>query len=383
MQRQGLPHSVDRPLIGEEIVIATSRPELHAGDRSVIVVGAGAAGLTAASLLVRAGVNVVVVEADASHGGRLRQVRDVVDFPLPLGAEWLHTDPGVLADIAGQPVDIDVVGYGPGDTEGFFDGALTIAPVEDTDRKFVGSSWLDLFDRYVLPHVADRVRYDTRITRIEDTGEGVVVTDERGTVYSADAVIVTVPVTVLRDRTITFVPDLSESKWAAIDRVDVWGGCKAFIGFDTRFYPTFVTFPDSSTKDGQRLYYDAAHGQRTDAHVLGLFAVGAPAAPYQAREGTALRDWILAELDVIFDGAASDSYLWHLTHDWNAAPNVGQAYVSDHAAWRTVRALGKPASRRVLFAGDAYTDGENWSEVHVAAHAAQVAVQRLLEDGVI
>ena len=144
------------------------------------------------------------------------------------------------------------------------------------------------------------------------------------------------------------------------------------------FYPTFVEFPDSDTDAGQRLDHDAAYGQDSGAHVLGLFVVGAPAAPYLALDGDAQRDYVLAELDQVFAGAASRHYLQHVVQNWSDEPFVHQAYVADEADWRLVRTLGEPAGDRVFFAGDAYTDGEDWSAVHVAANSARVAVERLL-----
>jgi monoamine oxidase len=348
-------------------------------DRSVIVVGAGAAGLSAAHLLTRAGVDVRILEAGATHGGRMRHTTDFVDFPIPLGAEWIHDDAAVLNDIAGEPVEVALVGYGRDDTLGYYDGVLRLEPVaDDEDLKFVGSSWLDFFETHVLPGIADKLRLDTQVVGIDATGEHVTVTDERGSIIEADAAIVTVPVSILRARDITFTPDLDQAMWTAIDDVEVWGGIKVFIEFDERFYPTFLTFPDRDSTAGQRLYFDAAHGQDSVAHVLGLFAVGAPAAAYQGLDDDALRAYVLAELDEVFDGAASRSYRRHLTQDWTAEPHIRQAYVADHADWRLVRTLGQPTNESILFAGDAHTDGENWSEVHVAARSARVAVERLL-----
>jgi monoamine oxidase len=231
-----------------------------------------------------------------------------------------------------------------------------------------------------VPGVADRLEFDTQVVQIDSTGDGVAVTDARGGTIEADAVVVTVPVTILRDRAITFVPDLSDETWAAVDQVPIWGGIKVFVEFAERFYPTFVAFPDSDIPEGQRLYYDAAHGQDTETHVLGLFAVGAPAKPYQGLADDALRDHVLAELDDVFDGAASRTYRRHITQDWSAEPFVRQAYVADDADWQIVRALGAAGNDRVVFAGDAYTDGEDWSAVHVAAAAARSAVERLLAD---
>jgi monoamine oxidase len=57
--------------------------------RSVIVVGAGMAGLGAATELARRGADVVVVEARGRVGGRVRTDRSW-GVPVELGASWLH-----------------------------------------------------------------------------------------------------------------------------------------------------------------------------------------------------------------------------------------------------------------------------------------------------
>ncbi|MFN3218879.1 MAG: flavin monoamine oxidase family protein [Acidimicrobiales bacterium] len=351
---------------------------------SVLIVGAGAAGLSAGYLLTQQGIDCTILEAGSTHGGRIRRADDFVDFPIPLGGEWLHDEADVLADIvADDAVEIgtELVGYEPDDQFGFYDGAeLTIGPLgEYTDLKFVGATWLDFFDTYVVPGIADKMVFDTVVERIDHGGDQVVVTDAAGTEYSADFVVVTVPLTILRDGDIEFVPDLDEDRRAALADADVWGGMKVFVEFSERFYPTFVAFPDSDTREGQRVYYDAAYGQRSEAHVLGLFAVGAPAEPYQARTGDELRDHILAELDEVFDGAASPAYLGHIAQNWSAEPFVRQAYLADHADWQVARELGRPGGDRLYFAGDAYTDGENWSEVHVAAASARTAVEAIID----
>jgi monoamine oxidase len=56
----------------------------------VIVIGAGAAGLSAARELHDAGAHVVVLEARARIGGRVWTDRTLAPFPVELGAEWVH-----------------------------------------------------------------------------------------------------------------------------------------------------------------------------------------------------------------------------------------------------------------------------------------------------
>ena len=60
-------------------------------DTSVVIIGAGAAGLAAASKLVRTGVRVIVLEARSRLGGRIFTViDDISQFPIELGAEFMH-----------------------------------------------------------------------------------------------------------------------------------------------------------------------------------------------------------------------------------------------------------------------------------------------------
>ncbi len=58
--------------------------------RSVLVIGAGAAGLAAAERLVSHGLAVTVLEASGRVGGRVRHLEGFADFDIELGAEEVH-----------------------------------------------------------------------------------------------------------------------------------------------------------------------------------------------------------------------------------------------------------------------------------------------------
>lgn len=65
--------------------------------RDVVIIGAGAAGLTAANDLRRAGLSVAVLEARHRVGGRL--LTDVIDGAvLEVGGQWVSPDQDVLID---------------------------------------------------------------------------------------------------------------------------------------------------------------------------------------------------------------------------------------------------------------------------------------------
>lgn len=57
--------------------------------RSVLVIGAGLAGLRAAEVLAKAGRQVIVLEARDRVGGRIRTDRSL-GVPLEMGAAWIH-----------------------------------------------------------------------------------------------------------------------------------------------------------------------------------------------------------------------------------------------------------------------------------------------------
>ena len=69
-------------------------------DADVIVVGAGAAGLTAARDLERAGLRVIILEARDRIGGRILTVHDpLTPLPIELGAEFIHGRPAEIFDL--------------------------------------------------------------------------------------------------------------------------------------------------------------------------------------------------------------------------------------------------------------------------------------------
>ncbi|XP_035790022.1 spermine oxidase-like [Anopheles albimanus] len=69
-----------------------------AGNPRIVIVGAGVAGVTAASSLYRAGLtNITVLEASQRIGGRIRTIPFGDDGPVELGAQWCHGEGGNVA----------------------------------------------------------------------------------------------------------------------------------------------------------------------------------------------------------------------------------------------------------------------------------------------
>lgn len=65
----------------------------------VIIVGAGAAGLYASYLLHKQGIEVQVLEASSTYGGRIKSLQGFSDFDIELGAEEIHGERSLWYDM--------------------------------------------------------------------------------------------------------------------------------------------------------------------------------------------------------------------------------------------------------------------------------------------
>jgi lysine-specific histone demethylase 1B len=66
----------------------------------VIIIGAGAAGLYAGYILKSRGIDFLIFEASNISGGRIGKKSDFADYPIDLGAQWLHGRNSILGDLA-------------------------------------------------------------------------------------------------------------------------------------------------------------------------------------------------------------------------------------------------------------------------------------------
>lgn len=368
-------------LTAQPVLSSFGAPKAFKG--KVLIIGAGAAGLSAGYLLQQQGIEFQILEASSQYGGRMKRNSDFADFPIPLGAEWLHTSTDVFSQIVNdKSVDINIAttGYNHKKDYGLYEGyRITAKEVGfNKDRKFINATWFDFFEQYLVPSIAEKISYNKVVTAINYSQQKITVQTKNET-FSVDKVIFTAPLTILQSGTINFTPQLPSYKQKAINNATVWDGCKAFIEFSEQFYPTFLAFKIDETK-GQKLYYDAAYGQNTSQHILGLFAVGDEATFYNNLNSEDLIKHILAELDAALDGQASKNYVKHIFQNWNKEPHIHGAYVYDHENWSRIQKLGKSIDNKLFFAGTAYTDGSNWGSVDAAAVSAQQAVRALLDE---
>jgi len=363
-------------------VYGMSETLFQPSNKKVVIVGAGAAGIAAAYLLKQQGVDSIILEATDTYGGRMKVDNSFADFPIPLGAEWITSGAIQFEQFVnkpGQAVSISTKGYTQNDVYGiWYQNKLTWSDLGDfTDRKFINNSWLGFFEEYLLPDVASLIKFNCVVNEINYEQDVIQVKTNDGE-FQADAIILTVPTSILRANTISFTPALPKWKQKVIANTTVWDGIKVFIEFSEKFYPAFVDAVIIPETDGQLSFYDAAFGQQTNQHILGVFAVGKPAETYGSMSNGELKSNILKTLDQLFEGKATPNYIKHITQDWSKAPYSRGAYVYDHEKVSTIQTLQKSVERKVFFAGDCYTNGYDWGNVHNAIVSAKTAVQEIM-----
>lgn len=355
----------------------------------VIVVGAGVAGVTAGYLLRRAGAEITILEAAPHWGGRIKRLEGFADFPIDLGAEWIHADHSVLREIVDNPaanVGEETITYRPKtyDTwDGESRGSANWLRLAYAERKFKRTTWYGFFERHMLPSVSTSLRLSEPVTRIEHSDTGVTVTTAKAR-YSADHVIVTTPLSVLQKGGISFAPGLPRRITAALDDTVFGSGLKAFFKFKERFYGD-ITLPQGVsgfTADtwSERIFYNAAFGKDSSDHVLGLFQnSNVPLATARQSDAQIQRD-LLAELDRIYDGAASQLVEKVQVQNWDRVPYINGTYANDYdeGDQGTLVYAFRPVAGRLFFAGEAL-GGEERSTVHGAAFSAYEAVDQLLQ----
>lgn len=354
-------------------------------DGKILIIGAGAAGITAGHILNKQGIDFQILEAAPIHGGRVKKAADFADFPIDLGGEWIHTDPSILAKLyntRGADVGIDIINYNPQTISVWKNDDLkkrNIASNFYSEYKFKNSTWFDFFDELMIPGIQDKMIYNSPVREIDYSGEQVVVTNSTNEIYEADKVLITVPISILKQEFITFKPELPNEKVEAIHEERMPDGLKVFIEFSERFYPDIVMFDNllKASINSNHTYYNAAFGKDSDRHVFALFAVGEPATRYTSlKTEQAIFNKVMEELDAIFEGKASKYYVKHVIQNWSEEPFIQGSY--SHG-WSSPETLAAPVDNRLYFAGEAMNTDGNTSTVHGAAESAYAAMEQMLK----
>jgi monoamine oxidase len=331
-----------------------------------------------------------VLEASGTtFGGRPQELgtNSFVDVPLDLGPEWIHVHPKILKDLLlfeeTEPMPETIV-YRPQTYASFNNEKLHRHDwfrYFYAETKFRTTTWYSYLQQFIHPHVSNQLQLDAAVKTIDYSDpEMVQVTTTDGRVYETKHVIVAVPISILQNEDIQFLPAPPPRKQRAWDSVEMAPGLKVWIEFDRDFYPdTLIPGPLFSWFYEDKIYFDALWGKPSDHHVLALFEVGQRAWDHVELENDReIVDSVLEELDDIFDGQASRHYLQHHVQNWSREPFIQGAYSYNwNEYWNDIAPLKESLERRIYFCGE-YLAKYNLATVHGAALSGREVAQRLV-----
>jgi monoamine oxidase len=421
------------------------------GDKSVLIVGAGAAGLAAAERLSKDGMEVIILEARERPGGRIYTVQPQgTNVPIELGAEFVHGSknttweliraaklktvqlqdqhwqvirgewkkdsefwnelseltesiaPNVsdedFQSLLNRTHDLDektkwlakeyVEGFHAADADRMSIHALKraedAAEKEGGTRQFrMAKGYADLIGWLVaqLAQANVRVLHNTIVKTIRwEPGHAEADAQTPGglkKVYRGDAVVVTVPLGVLKAKEIVFDPELAD-KEEAINGLEMGSVVKVILQFRSQFWPRGnFGFAHSDEKWFPTWWTDER------APILTGW-VGGPRVERLSKEG---RDAIeveaigaLARLLKIEAKKAEAFLVENFTHDWvNDRFSRGAYSYAPVGMVEMSNRLAAPVADTIYFAGEA-TDGcGNQGTVHGALASGRRAGEQVCE----
>jgi monoamine oxidase len=374
----------------KELPEQTALDKTYSYQGKVIIVGAGASGLAAAKVLEQNNIDYLILEATDRYGGRLKKDTTLADFPIDIGAEWIHSNPRVLNIIKGKTgdqIDEDFVPYKL-ESAAIWNGKK-LKPVSGAIRnflynfmpesKFKSSTWYDFVNENIAKDVTHNIVYNSAVKSIDYLSEKVVVKTSNGKTYEADKVLVTVSIGVLKSNDINFIPELSPDKKKAIQSITFEPGFKAALKFSEKFYPDAI---NCKVKNGEKVFYDIAFKKNAKTNILGFLCKGDETEKYYSlKSEQEIINQLLKELDDMYDGKASQTYMnEYLLENW------GQ-YQFTQGTWTqafqekksTLKVLNQPLDNKVYFAGE-INDTYKQMGVPGAILSGYYAADKLLTD---
>jgi len=352
----------------------------------VVIVGAGASGLYAGYKLHKKGINIKILEASSELGGRIKKSDNFANFPLDLGAEWIHTNPEILNSMIGKKdvlSELEAIDYKP-NIYRFINKKLKrdyMLSFLYKEWKFKSASWFDYFEKFIIPDIKDCINLNACVTQIDYTDDKIkVITKEK--TFLADKVLITVPITILQEGKIRFVPEMPKEKKSSINKIFMGEGFKIFIKFKDRFYKDLVGFGGllDMVRD-EKTIYDACYGKETSLNIIGILAINDEAKHYNSMSSESeIITNILNELDDIFSGKATDSYISHKIQNWTKEPFIKGSYSTSFEGNKKniITKVTEPIDSKIYFSGEALTQNYT-STVHGACISGLAASQRIVD----
>lgn len=226
--------------------------------------------------------------------------------------------------------------------------------------------------------VLGKIMLNTVVKAIDFAQTKVKVADMAGGEHEADYVLLTVPLTVLRDGDIQFTPALPSEKTDTFQKIGMGAGMKIVLKFSQRFWAADTGSIYGAGIVPEYWYTSAGRGATP---VLTAFVMGEKAEQLGALGADGAVQAVLADLDGMYGSSAASSR-WLDAHvmDWAKMPYVRGAYsypiVGGGIAQR--EKLAAPVAGKLFFAGEATNAQGHSGTMHGAYESAARAVKEII-----
>lgn len=170
------------------------------------------------------------------------------------------------------------------------------------------------------------VRLNQRVTKVSNLCNKVTVTVEEGRNFIADAVIITVPIGILKANLIQFEPKLPEWKLSAISGLGVGNENKIALRFDTVFWPNVELIGVVAPTSYACGYFLNLH-KATGYPILVYMAAGRFAYDLEKLSDKSAADFVMLQLKKMFPDATEP--VQYLVSHWGTDPNSLGCYSYD------------------------------------------------------
>lgn len=406
----------------------------------IIVVGAGAAGLYAAKKMKEHGAEIQILEASSIIGGRIKKTDDFADYPIDLGAEWIHGQNSLTHGLA---TGSGVAFYEDNSSSKYYvNGVLQndysnseleeINDLLEGDRNYSGSDISAL--SYAQQIGLDSSMYNlleflvgelgTSASRISIKNTGIEYQDWssggkdfklklsyfdmlQSTVatHVQEDVLLNSPVTEIDYNGETVQVTTEGGSVYQADRVLVTASIPVLrsgvitfnpalpqtklnaissIGMDAgikiclKFSTDFWNGNNLIGAEKAPVYWSSAYGKDGTTPILTAFVMGEKA-EYLSSIGQGAVQELLTELDGIYNGQATANFVNGLIQDWGKEPYIGGAYSYSTIGIGNSRSiLAESLNDKLFFAGEATNFNGHFQTVQGAMESGEREFEKIL-----
>ncbi|MCH7661545.1 MAG: FAD-dependent oxidoreductase [Euryarchaeota archaeon] len=221
--------------------------------------------------------------------------------------------------------------------------------------------FLDTLYFHVL-HEKELIKYNSPVVKVDYSNDVIVVTDENGVQYTANSVVSTVSVEVLKSEMIEFVPELPARKVEAYNKMSMDAGFRLYLKFKEPIWDRDEIVEIMGAGYSTRCWVPSKFRSEevNDPNVLQCYIMGERADQLLAQDED-VATVVVKELDAVFGGTlASDNFVDAFYMDYKMNPYIRGIYSYTSAkGWYDEDGeaaddiLAQPVNDKLFFGGEA------------------------------